>query len=495
MRLNRKLLALIILPVVLCTSVAVIISSVKIKKQGIENLVDKSAALLILNIQEWITHHQDGSSIYEQKNAKEITRENDSIIQYYKFRISSPNPENPRHQPQAQDIPFIKQFENQKLDQLIDIDNEADSITVMRPIYFDNSKNCFDCHLSDGGDAKTGNSVKLRGIFLVKSTMKQTHAKANSAIMEISLFGFIIMLISIFVGYAVVVKVLAAIKQINLVSKKVAEGDLNHNVNIKSNDELEELGSYINIMINSLNKVLKGVRDAANNLSLSAKEITNTSNSISQGASESAASIEEVSSSMEEMSSNIEMNGQNALQTEKISLTLNGGIQSLANQFNRVVDANRNIAGKIKVINDIAFQTNILALNASVEAARAAEQGKGFAVVAAEVRKLAERSKAAADDIIALTVKSFELADVAEKKMKELLPELEKTTEMIQDVSKASSEQTQGSILINNAIQQLNNITQQNAASSEALYSGTEELANQAKMLLDLISFFKVKKN
>ena len=159
------------------------------------------------------------------------------------------------------------------------------------------------------------------------------------------------------------------------------------------------------------------------------------------------------------------------------------------------MEANRTIADKIKVINDIAFQTNILALNAAVEAARAGEYGRGFAVVAAEVRKLAEKSKIAADEIVALSMKSYELARGAEQKMKEIMPEIEKTTRMVQEISAASSEQNNGANQINLAFQALNSITQQNASASEELSTGAEQLANQAEQLKDLISFFKVNTN
>ena len=360
----------------------------------------------------------------------------------------------------------------------------------MRPLYIDISPGCIECHTSD---SKADNS-NLRGIFVVSSSMKKTNEEARSAIFEISMIGFFIAIIAIFLGYILIVKIIAALKKINLLSKKVSEGDLNQLVEIKTNDELEELGSYINMMISTLKKVLDGIRNATEYFTLSTGEIASTSSSISQGASESAASLEEVSATIEQISSNIETTGQNASGTEKISVKVNKSIQELAGEFNNVVEANRNITQMIKAINEIAFQTNLLALNASVEAARAGEQGKGFAVVAAEVRKLAERSKLAANEIAGLSLKSYELSENAQVKMKNLLPELEKVNVMIREVSEASSELTLGTAQINTSIQQLNNVTQQNAASSEELASGTEEMANQAKQLKELISFFKSKK-
>ncbi|MBU8891949.1 MAG: hypothetical protein KOO66_04170, partial [Bacteroidales bacterium] len=152
----------------------------------------------------------------------------------------------------------------------------------------------------------------------------------------------------------------------------------------------------------------------------------------------------------------------------------------------------KEIAEKIQIVNDIAFQTNILALNAAVEAARAGEHGKGFAVVAAEVRKLAERSKVAADEINVVSKSGVEISDKAGKQLEAVVPEMEKTVKLVQEISASSQEQNSGSDQINSAVQQLSQVTQQNAAASEELATSAEELASQADQLKDVISFFNV---
>ncbi|MHC1702850.1 MAG: methyl-accepting chemotaxis protein [Tenuifilaceae bacterium] len=495
MTLRRKLLALVILPVLICTTVAVVISSLKIRNQGIEGLEDKSLAILALNIQEYIAHHEDYTSVVDNQADDETSQADNSLTQNYKFRISSLKPENPKHLSTPKENKFIEQFERENINQLAYIDKETNSLWVMRPVFMDKSKGCLDCHVLKKDDPDYNNENALRGIFIVTSKMDHTNAQVKSAITQISSLGLFIIIIAILFGYMVVVKILSAVKQINSVSKKLSEGDLQQKVIINTKDELEELGNYINLMIESINKVLIGVQEAAGDLSISTKEIASNSNAISQGANQSASSIEEVSSTMEQMTSNIDLNNQNATLTEKISIIANTGMQEVADRSGKAVEANRIIADKIKVINDIAFQTNILALNAAVEAARAGDHGRGFAVVAAEVRKLAEKSKIAADEIIALSIKSFELAEGAEKKMINLMPEIEKTTRMVQEISAASSEQSHGANQINTAFQQLNSITQQNASASEELSSSAMELADRAEQLKDLISFFKVERN
>jgi len=256
------------------------------------------------------------------------------------------------------------------------------------------------------------------------------------------------------------------------------------------NDELGELVSALSAMATNLKGIVESITSGADNIVSSSNQLSSTSQQLSQGANEQASSVEEVSSSMEEMVSNIQQNTDNANQTEAIAKKALSGINDVATQAKKSLEANRIIAEKIRIINDIAFQTNILALNAAVEAARAGEHGKGFAVVAAEVRKLAERSKNAADEIVSLAQTSHELAEGAGGRMTELIPDIEKTTRLVQEISAASHEQSNGAEQINNAIQQLNDVTQQNAAASEELATNAEELAGQAQQLKDMVSYF-----
>ncbi|NOU18634.1 MAG: HAMP domain-containing protein [Bacteroidales bacterium] len=327
-----------------------------------------------------------------------------------------------------------------------------------------------------------------------KAADKNFDTTTNSVYIFSIVVNIIAIIIAIIFTYIMVNLIAKPLNKGVVFANEISKGNLTVKLDIDQKDEVGILASSLKDMVVKLKEMMGNIVLGADNIATASLQMSSTSQQLSQGANEQAASVEEVSSTMEEITSIIEQNSQNASHTEKISVATYQGMNDVATGANNTVEANRTIADKIKIINDIAFQTNILALNAAVEAARAGEYGRGFAVVAAEVRKLAERSKVAADEIVALSQKSLQLSEGAGKKLMSLMPELEKTTQMVQEISAASAEQTNGTTQINGAIQQLNQVTQQNASASEELASGAEELAGQAEQLKELVSFFKVEK-
>ncbi len=288
-------------------------------------------------------------------------------------------------------------------------------------------------------------------------------------------------------------QIISPIKVMDSYLAEVANGDLSKELHIDSSNEVGMIAKSISKTVQQLTTVIDEVVSGSLSILEASTQLKETSNALSASANEQASSIEEVSSTMEQITSNIQQNADNSKQTELVSIEANKGIQDVSERSQQAEEANRKIADKITIINDIAFQTNILALNAAVEAARAGEHGKGFAVVAAEVRKLAERSKFSADEIVELAQTSLELSKVAGEVMLTSIPQITKTTQLVQEITAASNEQNNGANQVNSAIQQLNNVTQQNAASSEEVAASADHLSSQAENLKNVISFFKVK--
>ncbi|WP_027532870.1 methyl-accepting chemotaxis protein [Bradyrhizobium sp. WSM3983] len=272
----------------------------------------------------------------------------------------------------------------------------------------------------------------------------------------------------------------------------VAAGDLNQTIPSASNDEVGDLIKSLNVMVEKLRQIVAEALTAAQNVSAGSQELSASAEQLSQGATEQASSAEEASSSMEEMASNVKQNADNANQTEKIAAQSAKDAEASGVAVGRAVQAMQTIAEKITIVQEIARQTDLLALNAAVEAARAGEHGKGFAVVASEVRKLAERSQAAAADIGTLSSETVKVAQEAGDMLSKLVPDIKKTAELVQEITAACREQDVGSSQINQAIQQLDKVGQQNASASEQVSSTSEELASQAEQLQSTISFFRI---
>ena len=282
-------------------------------------------------------------------------------------------------------------------------------------------------------------------------------------------------------------------EMITNVSNKLADGDLTIDVEVAGKDEIGQLQQSMKNMVDKLREVVSDVRGVSDNVASGSQELSASAQQISQGSTEQAASTEETTSSMEEMAANIRQNSDNAQQTEKIALKSAQDAKDSGKAVTETVGAMKEIAGKISIIEEIARQTNLLALNAAIEAARAGEHGKGFAVVASEVRKLAERSQTAAGEISKLSSTSVQIAEKAGEMLTRLVPDIQRTSELVQEINAASNEQNTGAEQINKALQQLDQVIQQNAGAAEELSSTSEELASQAVQLQNTIEFFKLK--
>ncbi len=297
--------------------------------------------------------------------------------------------------------------------------------------------------------------------------------------------------ISIFL-YSLYRSVTSPLKELFAMAERFSEGDFSFHMDESLKDEFGQLAGVFNRMSEKLLNIVKEVNIAAKHVASGSMDIKHNSNEISDGAAQQAASAEEASSSMEQMAANIRQNADNSEQTEKIAGKASNDAQQGGAAVEEAVGAMKKIAEKILIIEEIARQTNLLALNAAIEAARAGEQGKGFAVVAAEVRKLAERSQTAAVEIRGLSSSSVAVAEEAGELLTKLVPDIQKTAELVQEINAASNEQNSGADQINKAIQKLDSVIQKSAGSSGEMATAAEELSSQAEHLHDAIAFFKI---
>ncbi len=311
----------------------------------------------------------------------------------------------------------------------------------------------------------------------------------------ILIIGLVFLITGIMVSLLFSRSISSKLKEGVLFASKIASGDLTASIEVNQKDEIGQLANSLKDMASNLNKILLDINSASTQVASGAQQISSTSQEISSGATEQASSTEEVSSAMEQLAANIQQNTESSQSADEIARKITKEATEGGEAVNETVIAMRSIAEKISVIEDIARNTNMLALNAAIEAARAGEAGKGFAVVASEVRKLAENSGNAAAEITDISINSVKAAERAGALINELVPQIQKTAELVQEINNSSLEQTRGAEQINQALQQLDTVIQQNASSSEEMASMAEELNSQSEMMQSNVEYFKLNKS
>jgi methyl-accepting chemotaxis protein len=316
--------------------------------------------------------------------------------------------------------------------------------------------------------------------------------RAASTRLGVMIFGVVSVLVGVLLAWIIARGIIGPLRKGMDFAQIVSTGDLTASVDLEQKDEVGQLAKALTGMADRLNKVVADVNSATDSVSAGSEELSASAQSLSQSVVEQSASIEQISASMEEMSAGVRTNAQSAQETETIASKAAEGAKESGQAVQEAMDALKAIAERITIIQEIARQTNLLALNAAIEAARAGEHGKGFAVVAAEVRKLAERSGKAAEEIGDLSAASIGVADKAGRMLDELVPQISRTAELIQEIASSSVEQEKGVTEIGKAITQLDDVVQGNASASEEMASTSEELSGQAQMLAEAMTFFKV---
>lgn len=371
-------------------------------------------------------------------------------------------------------VPFLKELNvfNSPLAEPIYATSNGKAICVA-PLYFEDGKYLGYLYLATDTVTTEKSKTQLILIFLVVSLI----AVAILSIIIIFLFNHYIT---------------SRIKTILRSLNEIKNGDLSQHIELNSIDELGQIADSVNSLTEQISTVVNEISTETDKLRSSSNVLNNSAEELSNDANQLASVAEEVASSMEQMVSNIHLNANNATSTEGIAKQAASEMENVGQFSNDSLNYIKEIAQKISIINDIAFQTNLLSLNAAVEAARAGDAGKGFSVVATEVKKLAERSRSAADEIHKLSKTCVTQTEKSVNSVKALEPEILKTVQLVQEISVASNEQNSGAEQVNTALQQLNQITQKNSGNSQDIASQANGLSEQASKLNDIVSFFKV---
>jgi methyl-accepting chemotaxis protein len=337
----------------------------------------------------------------------------------------------------------------------------------------------------------------IKELVAIEDKLVKEHAQKAAARYELGRNIVVALSIAAFllvmgIAFAITRAITRPIHRALDVANRLAEGDMTVPIESTSKDEVGLLLRAMSDMVGKLSQVIGEVRSATDNISSASEEVSATAQSLSQGAVTQSSGVEQTSASIEQMTASIGQNTENAKVTNQMATKASMEAADGGEVVGKTAEAMQQIAMRISIIDDIAYQTNLLALNAAIEAARAGEHGKGFAVVAAEVRKLAERSQVAAQEIGELASSSVELAQKAGNLLEAIVPSIRKTADLVQEISAASEEQSSAVGHINLAMNQLSQLTQQNASASEELAATSEEMSGQAQKLQQTMSFFKV---
>lgn len=414
----------------------------------------------------------------------------------YAFRVPKIDPRNPDNAPTELEAAVLKEMKAKNMDEKVI--REPGRIRYFKAIRL--TRECLYCHGNPAGSKDVAGGTKegwkvgeIHGAFEIVSSLQAAKEQVVSASMSISAWTLIILGgIGVAVWLLMRSSILRPLLNIQGLSQGMAGGDFTRQLDIPAKDEMGAVGHSLNTMVNALSDVISEVRDVTVGVAHMSGELSSASNSLAEGAAHQAANVQEVAASMAQISGSIGQTANNSSDTEALATQAAGEAEECGRALTEALGALKEIADRIMVIEEIARQTNLLALNAAIEAARAGTHGKGFAVVASEVRQLAERSGNAAGEIGELSNSSVKVADRAGKMLEQLVPNIRKTAELVQEISASCREQNAGATQVNTAIQNLDDTIQQNAAAAEEIASTAQGLSDQSAHLKTTTAFFQV---
>lgn len=529
--LQARIISFTALLILLVTGIVTALSIIKLETSYVADHVEKARSLTILaeGVRErtskiyWNEKDREGSIALLkddwEKHIKTVVpilsaiqvMEMQAKDLGIEFRVPKEYPRNPDNKPDAKQLEILKKLQSEDLIEHYYIDTDRNEVKYYRAIRL--SAECLNCHGDprdseriwgrDDGKDITGAKMEgwkegeVHGAFELTMPLGELQAMKQEMIIQdvgIGLALFIGSMIAITILFRLVVK--QPISALNGVIERLSGGDFTVISEIDTDSiRKDEIGSILRNVValsEKLSLTLEQVRSNADGLFQASREVSNAAQELSESTSEQAANLEETTASLEQISSIIDQNAEHAAETRKMAVTTAGEATEGGQAVDETVGAMKVIAEKIAIIEEIAYQTNLLALNAAIEAARAGEHGRGFAVVAGEVRKLAERSQLAAQEISALAGSSVKLSENAGSRINAILPGIQKTADLIQEIAVASQQQMDGIQQINQAMAQIDEVTQKNASSSEELAATAEELSSQAEGLMQAVAFFRL---
>ena len=335
------------------------------------------------------------------------------------------------------------------------------------------------------------------GYIMISTVLLSTIATSSIEFMELpKIVGIPVRISIVIIALMFLKKEISLLKEISGILGKISNFDITVGIDdkyLKRTDEFGLLANSLNKMTDELNVIVHKIQKNANHLSYTSSQLASASEQISEGATEQASTSEEISSSVEELMATIESNAEKSIETNGITSNSAQKIDDAFEIFKKTILSINSIAEKVNIIAEISQKTNMLALNATIEAAKAGSEGRGFAVVAKEVKVLADNSKNALSTIKEISDSSLEVSHIADEKFQEIIPDILKSAELVSSITVASREQLSGAELINSAVQQLTQVTNQNSVSAEEMSASSEELAAQANEMKEIISAFKIK--